>query len=168
VTYEVVQIWPELFVCKQVTVCPCHIWTTLYRQFLHRSKMKSQHTVSLGSTRCSITTVCYRQCSRRISLLAKLVVAQLAKYFPESYEARNVQYQVHVRRWLLLNPIVVTRTVITPYWILSFQDIYNFTYYFETIVDTGINFKLSPFICSLPAKPFLCSVIFLLLLVSGL
>ena len=25
-----VQIWPGLFVCKQVTVCPDHIWTTLY------------------------------------------------------------------------------------------------------------------------------------------
>ena len=25
-----VQIWPGLFVCKQVTVCPGHIWTTLY------------------------------------------------------------------------------------------------------------------------------------------
>ena len=29
-TYKVVQIWPGLFVCKQVTVCPGHIWTTLY------------------------------------------------------------------------------------------------------------------------------------------
>jgi hypothetical protein len=27
--YKVVQIWPGLFVCKQVTVCPGHIWTTL-------------------------------------------------------------------------------------------------------------------------------------------
>jgi hypothetical protein len=26
---RVVQIWPGLFVCKQVTVCPGHIWTTL-------------------------------------------------------------------------------------------------------------------------------------------
>ena len=25
-----VQIWPGRFVCKQVTVCPGHIWTTLY------------------------------------------------------------------------------------------------------------------------------------------
>jgi hypothetical protein len=29
-TYKVVQIWPGLIVCKQVTVCPGHIWTTLY------------------------------------------------------------------------------------------------------------------------------------------
>jgi hypothetical protein len=29
-TYKVVQIWPGRFVCKQVTVCPGHIWTTLY------------------------------------------------------------------------------------------------------------------------------------------
>jgi hypothetical protein len=28
--YKVVQIWPGLFVCKQVTACPGHIWTTLY------------------------------------------------------------------------------------------------------------------------------------------
>jgi hypothetical protein len=30
VKYKVVQIWPGLIVCKQVTVCPGHIWTTLY------------------------------------------------------------------------------------------------------------------------------------------
>jgi hypothetical protein len=30
VLYKVVQIWPGRFVCKQVTVCPGHIWTTLY------------------------------------------------------------------------------------------------------------------------------------------
>jgi hypothetical protein len=30
--YKVVQIWPGLIVCKQVTVCPGHIWTTLYIQ----------------------------------------------------------------------------------------------------------------------------------------
>ena len=29
-SYKVVQIWPGLFVCKQVTVCPGHIWTTFY------------------------------------------------------------------------------------------------------------------------------------------
>jgi hypothetical protein len=34
--YEVVQIWPGLFVCKQVTVCPGHIWTTLYIQQIHK------------------------------------------------------------------------------------------------------------------------------------
>jgi hypothetical protein len=28
--YKVVQIWPGRFVCKQVTVFPGHIWTTLY------------------------------------------------------------------------------------------------------------------------------------------
>jgi hypothetical protein len=29
--YKVVQILPGRFVCKQVTVCPGHIWTTLYQ-----------------------------------------------------------------------------------------------------------------------------------------
>jgi hypothetical protein len=31
--YKVVQIWPGQFVCKQDTVCPGHIWTTLYFDF---------------------------------------------------------------------------------------------------------------------------------------
>ena len=35
--YKVVQIWPGRFVCKQVTVCPGHIWTTLYIR--HYGKM---------------------------------------------------------------------------------------------------------------------------------
>jgi hypothetical protein len=30
VKHKVVQIWPGLFVCKQVIVCSGHIWTTLY------------------------------------------------------------------------------------------------------------------------------------------
>jgi hypothetical protein len=29
-TYKAVQIWPGRFVYKQVTLCPGHIWTTLY------------------------------------------------------------------------------------------------------------------------------------------
>jgi hypothetical protein len=34
-SYKVVQIWPGRFVCKQVTVCPGHIWTTLYYNMTH-------------------------------------------------------------------------------------------------------------------------------------
>jgi hypothetical protein len=33
--YKVVQIWPGLIVCKQVTVCPGDIWTTLYTVLPH-------------------------------------------------------------------------------------------------------------------------------------
>jgi hypothetical protein len=33
IIYKVVQIWPGRFVCKQVTVCPGHIWTTLYMHY---------------------------------------------------------------------------------------------------------------------------------------
>jgi hypothetical protein len=36
---KVVQIWPGLFVCKQVTVCPGHIWTTLYLYRVFGSKI---------------------------------------------------------------------------------------------------------------------------------
>jgi hypothetical protein len=43
--YKVVQIWPGLFVCKQVTVCPGNIWTTLYLPFMH---------VNYYTARCSI------------------------------------------------------------------------------------------------------------------
>jgi hypothetical protein len=35
IVYKVVQIWPGLIVCKQVTVCPGHIWTTLYYSYFH-------------------------------------------------------------------------------------------------------------------------------------
>jgi hypothetical protein len=40
--YKVVQIWPGLFVCKQVTVCPGHIWTTLYnwQSYFIKSRQK--------------------------------------------------------------------------------------------------------------------------------
>jgi hypothetical protein len=34
IMYKVVQIWQGLLVCKQVTVCPGHISTTLYLEFL--------------------------------------------------------------------------------------------------------------------------------------
>jgi hypothetical protein len=39
--YNVVQIWPGLFVCKQVTVCPGHIWTTLYIYNSERGRYNS-------------------------------------------------------------------------------------------------------------------------------
>jgi hypothetical protein len=46
IIFMVINVWPlydntrwfkydrELFVCKQVTVCPGHIWTTLYQRFI--------------------------------------------------------------------------------------------------------------------------------------
>ena len=43
VLYKVVQIWPGLFVCKQVTVCPGHIWTTLYNHFLSQLRSPTCH-----------------------------------------------------------------------------------------------------------------------------
>jgi hypothetical protein len=46
-TYKVFQIWPGLIVCKLVTVCPGHIWTTLYKHtlilLLHISASFSRH-----------------------------------------------------------------------------------------------------------------------------
>ena len=39
--YKVLQIWPGLFVGKQVTVCPGHIWTTLYVQT--STSLSAQH-----------------------------------------------------------------------------------------------------------------------------
>ena len=47
--YKVVQIWPGLIVSKQVTVCPGHIWTTLYNAVetyngpIHVSLIKRAH-----------------------------------------------------------------------------------------------------------------------------
>jgi hypothetical protein len=53
--YKVVQIWPGLIVCKQVTVCPSHIWTTLYFRFLtsyHRQLILMTSVVTF-STICA-------------------------------------------------------------------------------------------------------------------
>jgi hypothetical protein len=41
--YKVVQIWPVLIVYKQVTVCPGHIWTTLYV----KSKWKTKYPLKI-------------------------------------------------------------------------------------------------------------------------
>jgi hypothetical protein len=38
--YKVVQIWPGRFVCKQVTVCPDHILTTLYKYSAEETECK--------------------------------------------------------------------------------------------------------------------------------
>jgi hypothetical protein len=39
VKYKMVQIWPGLFVCKQVTVCSGHIWTTLYKNLTKKFRI---------------------------------------------------------------------------------------------------------------------------------
>jgi hypothetical protein len=49
-TYKVVQICPGRFVCKQVTVCPGHIWTTLYVSHLTIIIFNSQLSSMLPST----------------------------------------------------------------------------------------------------------------------
>jgi hypothetical protein len=41
--YKVVQIWLGWFVCKQVTVCPGHIWTTLYMPYLFVTSLEFFH-----------------------------------------------------------------------------------------------------------------------------
>jgi hypothetical protein len=45
--YKVVQIWPGLIVCKQATVCPGHIWTTLYKSYTMDLKPFQQHKVTV-------------------------------------------------------------------------------------------------------------------------
>jgi hypothetical protein len=44
--YKVVQIWPGRFVCKQITVCPGHIWTTLYD---HKKLPKSESILAYNN-----------------------------------------------------------------------------------------------------------------------
>jgi hypothetical protein len=43
--YKVVQIWPGLFLCKQVTVCPGHILTTLYFNWNTQVCVRRQATI---------------------------------------------------------------------------------------------------------------------------
>jgi hypothetical protein len=49
--YKVVQIWPGLFVCKQVTVCPGHIWTTWYNVIISTALYKSDAYVNHKRTK---------------------------------------------------------------------------------------------------------------------
>jgi hypothetical protein len=73
--YKVVQIWPGLFVCKQVTVCPGHIWTTLYiTHFLwliHSIKKKKYfsqvHELQHDQTNCAAFEREFRTSSGQVS-----------------------------------------------------------------------------------------------------
>jgi small-conductance mechanosensitive channel len=51
--YKVVQIWPALIVCKQVTVCPGRIWITLY---FYISTFRSMCAVPNMAVFCSSLT----------------------------------------------------------------------------------------------------------------
>ena len=73
--YKVVQIWPRLFVCKQVTVCPGHIWTTLYYRQLRQAialwrapgKTAIRHQVLLKNRRLSQQLLSsYEHCSEKL------------------------------------------------------------------------------------------------------
>jgi hypothetical protein len=61
--YKVVQIWPGLFVCKQVTVCPGHFWTTLYIYI--KCHCENHCTVSRLVRRIFAP----RKCPRKLTLL---------------------------------------------------------------------------------------------------
>jgi hypothetical protein len=50
IEYKVVQIWPGRFVCKQVTVCPGHIWTTLYMDILYGLTLSTFNTLYYSET----------------------------------------------------------------------------------------------------------------------
>jgi hypothetical protein len=43
--YKVVQIWPGLFVCKQVTVCPSRILSTLYMVMSPGQHAEQNHNI---------------------------------------------------------------------------------------------------------------------------
>jgi hypothetical protein len=58
--YNVVQIWPGLIVCKQVTVCPGHIWTTLYNNKLKFAFWTSYPSAKpLFRVKCVLTIVSF-------------------------------------------------------------------------------------------------------------
>jgi hypothetical protein len=67
----VVQIWPGLFVCKQVTVCPGHIWTTLNLYCKRRSCLLLARVCAVATS-----TYCIRSCPSVCPSI--LVLAQLA------------------------------------------------------------------------------------------
>jgi hypothetical protein len=48
--YKVVQIWPGLFLCKQVTVCPGNILTTLYDLLIYLFSFEAVQTEVLSAS----------------------------------------------------------------------------------------------------------------------
>jgi hypothetical protein len=68
--YKVVQIWPGLIVCKQVTVCPGHIWTTLYICTLHRTLLDKVGSSSGFGVKSLNTYSCRRKVCAVASFLA--------------------------------------------------------------------------------------------------
>jgi hypothetical protein len=53
--YKVIQIWPGRFVSKQVTVCPGHIWTTLYIHIKVNAIIISWTYAHVVELMCSVT-----------------------------------------------------------------------------------------------------------------
>jgi hypothetical protein len=66
VIYKVVQIWPGWFLCKQVTVCPGHISTTLYTNVAEvRKKQPVAHRSQIVDP-CTSAITLFRQTIRQL------------------------------------------------------------------------------------------------------
>jgi hypothetical protein len=88
VKYKVVQIWPGLIVCKQVTVCPGHIWTTLYMFYCKRTCWFSitHHCF----TRLVTSTVCTYVVAKQILALRIIMNTFLVAH----YQSLNISNEV--------------------------------------------------------------------------
>jgi hypothetical protein len=80
--YKVVQIWPGLIVCKQVTVCPGHIWTTLYFAFTIANKLKFQSFSTMETSHCCKQS---KFCSWRGQRSVKIHCAQIQNRYISLY-----------------------------------------------------------------------------------
>ena len=91
--YKVVQIWPGLFVCKQVTVCSGHIWTTLYN-------LRTGHAVVTGTQNLLSSSLLSRSVKIKIYRTVILSVFCMVVKLGRLHWGRNVSWGFpRIRRW---------------------------------------------------------------------
>jgi hypothetical protein len=86
----VVQIWPGLIVCTQVTVCPGHTWTTLYLNILR--KYTINYTALNGNSFKKLKEVCYKKTEQfwHILLVQFLLVLTPKRWKKEAYSGEHI------------------------------------------------------------------------------
>ena len=110
-TYKVVQIRPGLIACKQVTVCPVHIWTILCNVTTRRFRqtilaVEKQQLLHIGL--CVYACACVRACVRA------------CMWLPE-----RVGVCMRIRAYSLVNIRHIVTSFVPPTLPLNFSTLYH-------------------------------------------
>jgi hypothetical protein len=95
--YKVVQIWPGRFVCKQVTVCPGHIWSILY--FTTAAYIGKQSPKS-GLFQILHTAIGIYATNQYVSAMNCSSVSE--EFTPRNAQHKFLPFSCHGRQWVLV------------------------------------------------------------------